>query len=134
MKALYLQRQQGLSIVGLIFILICVAAVALLAMQVVPAVVEYRSIREAVYKAKDVGKSVQEIKSSFNQQKIGGYFLAIGADDLEITKEGNDFEISFAYQKKIPLFGPASLVLDFEATTAKTSPLSDGKKSNAAAH
>jgi hypothetical protein len=75
---------------------------------------------------------VQEIKHSFNQQKISGYFTSISGDDLEITKEGNDLEVSFAYSKKIPLFGPASLVLDFEATTAKTNPFSDGKKSTAA--
>ncbi len=124
----FLRRQAGVSIGGLIFVLIGLSMVAMLAMQVIPAVVEYRSIRDAIYIAKTDGKSVQEIKTSFSRQRISGYFTAIGADDLEITKEGNDFEVSFAYQKKIPLFGPASLVFDFEATTAKTNPLADGKK------
>jgi hypothetical protein len=127
----FLRRQAGLSIGGLIIVLIGLAMVAMLAMQVIPAIAEYRSIRGAIYTAKENGKSVQEIKASFTNQRISGYFTAIGADDLEITKEGNDFDVSFAYQKKIPLFGPASLLFDFEATTAKTNPFKDGKKASA---
>ncbi len=124
----FLRRQAGLSIGGLIFLLVILGMVGMLAMRVVPAVLEYRSIRDAIYIAKAEGKTVQEIKTSFSRQKISGYFTAIGENELEITKEGNDLEVSFAYQKKIPLVGPASLVFDFEATTAKTNPFSDGKK------
>ena len=39
---------------------------------------------------------------------------------LEITRNGEEVEVSFAYQKKIPLIAPVSLVFDFEGTTAKT--------------
>jgi hypothetical protein len=28
-------------------------------------------------------------------------------------------EVSFAYQKKIPLVGPASLLIDYEGSTAR---------------
>ena len=43
----------------------------------------------------------------------------IKPEDLEISKEGNQIVISFAYDKRIPLFGPVSLLIDFEGSTAK---------------
>lgn len=128
-----LQRQRGLSIMGLIIVLILLSLVALVAAKVVPAVVEYRSMREAIYNAKAAGTTVREIQDSFNKQKISGYFTELGGGDLEITKINGEFEVSFAYEKKIPLVGPVSLLFDFQATTAKTNPLGGGKKPAAGA-
>lgn len=127
-----IRRQQGVSLVGLIIILALLAVVAMLAMKIIPAVVEYRSIRDAIYIAKAAGTTTREIQDSFTKQRLSGYFDAIGASDLEITKDGGALEVSFSYQKKIPLVGPASLVFDFEATTAKTNPLGGKKNSSAA--
>ncbi|MBI3230334.1 MAG: DUF4845 domain-containing protein [Burkholderiales bacterium] len=131
-KLIPLQRQAGLSIVGLILILIALSAVAMLLMKVIPVVVEYRSMRAAIYTARDAGTTAREIKDSFTKQKISGYFTSLGADDLEITQEAGHLEVSFAYQKKIPIVGPVSLLFDFEATTAKTNPFADGPKKPAA--
>lgn len=113
-----LQQQQGVSLVGLIFILAILIMLFMLGAKVAPVVIEYRSIRDAIFIAKKDRNTVREIQQSFDNQKISGYFEAISGSDLEITKDGNQFEVSFAYQKKIPLFGPVSLVFDFEASTA----------------
>ena len=115
-------RQQGISLIGLILILIIVVLIAMLAMKVVPAVIEYRAISKAIVDAKQSGTTVREIQQSFDKRADAGYIDAIKGSDLEIVKVENEIEISFAYEKKIPLFGPASLVLDFNGTTAKAVP------------
>jgi hypothetical protein len=112
--------QRGLSLVGLIFILAIVAMIAVLGMKLVPTVIEYSSIRKAIVSAKTSGSTVREIQSSFDRQATVGYIDAITGKDLEISKIGNEIEVSFAYQKKIPLFGPASLLIEYAGTTAKT--------------
>lgn len=116
-----LQRQQGISLIGLILSLGVIVLVAMLAMKVVPTVIEFMSIKKAALAAKNAGSTVREIQSSFDKQAAAGYFDAISGKDLSIVKSGDDIEVSFAYQKKIPLFGPASLLLEYTGTTAKNS-------------
>ncbi len=121
MKSVNLQRQQGVSLTGLIMILMVMGFVALLAAQVVPSYSEYRSVIKAIDVAKTTGTTVQEIQSSFGKQADVQYITSIKASDLEIAKVNGEFEISFEYDKKIPLVGPASLLLEYKYTTAKTS-------------
>jgi hypothetical protein len=37
----------------------------------------------------------------------------VKASDLEVTKEGNDVVISFAYRKEVPIAGNVGLYVDF---------------------
>jgi len=115
-----ISKQRGVSLVGLIFVLAILAMIAVLGMKVLPTVVEYNSIRKAIVTAKGAGETVRDIQNSFDKQAEVGYIESITGKDLEITKNGGEIEVSFAYQKKIPLFGPASLVLDYAGSTAKT--------------
>ena len=114
-----LRKQQGISLSGLILVLIIVAMFAVIGMKVVPAVVEYQSIKKAIVLARDSGSSASEIVNSFNKQASAGYITTISGKDLEITKDANGVVVSFAYEKKLPLVGPASLLLEFAGTTAK---------------
>jgi hypothetical protein len=50
---------------------------------------------------------------------VASYISSINSRDLIIEKIDGQTEISFAYEKKIPLVGPASLLLEYEGTTAK---------------
>lgn len=127
MKLQQSQRQQGVSLVGLIVILALLSMVAMLLMKVVPVIVEYRSIKDAIVVAKAAGPAAKDIQDSFSKQRISGYFDAISSNDLEITRNGNEVEVSFAYKKEIPLVGPASLLFNFEGTTARA-PLPGAKK------
>ena len=114
-----LHKQRGVSLFGLIVVLIIVGFIAVMAMKIVPAVVEYRGIVKAIEDAKNSGTSVMEIRQSYDRRAEVGYIESIRGYDLEIAKVDNEFEVSFAYEKKIPLVGPASLLLEFSGTTAK---------------
>lgn len=109
--------QQGLSLVGLILLLAIVGVIAVLAMKIVPTATEYFSIKKAISSVKAGGGSIPEMRAAFDRQAEVGYIDAISGRDLDIVKNGDDAEISFAYQKIIPLFGPASLLIDYAGST-----------------
>ena len=113
------KSQRGVSIVGLLIVLAVLGALAIVGMKVVPSVSEYASIKKAIELAKASGTTVREIQLSFDKQADISYISSIGGTDLEITRNGEQMEVSFAYQKKIPLVGPASLVIDYAGSTAK---------------
>jgi hypothetical protein len=119
-------RQEGVSLVGLIFIIAVLGMIAVLALKVTPTVAEYFSIKKAIATAKASGSTVREIQSAFDKQANVGYIDSISSKDLEITKNGEDIEVSFAYQKKIPLVGPTSLLIDYAGSTAKLTLLKAG--------
>ena len=115
-----LTRQHGISLTGLILILIILVVIAVLGMKIVPTVIEYKAISKAIAAAKESGTTVREIQAAFDKRAEAGYIDVLKGTDLEISKVDNDYVVSFSYQKKIPLMGPASLVIDYEGTTAKT--------------
>lgn len=111
------RNQAGLSLAGFMFVIVIVGLVAVLAMQIVPSAMEYMAVKKAVQTAANVGSTPQEIQSSFEKQRTTAYIESVTAKDLEIVKTETGFNVSVAYQKKIPLVGPASLVLDYEASS-----------------
>jgi len=115
-----LKSQRGISLIGLILSLGILVLIAMLAMKVVPTAIEYFSIKKAIVLAKNSGTTVREIQIAFDKQAEVGYITSITSKDLVIARNGDDVDVSFSYQKKIPLFGPATLLLEYEGTTAKS--------------
>lgn len=114
----FTNRQTGVSLGGLIIVLVVIAVAAVLAMKVVPTFTEYQSIKSAITTAKASGTTVRDIQSSFDKQAEVGYITAIAGKDLEIVKQGDEYEVSFSYEKRIPLTGPVSLLIDYSGSTA----------------
>ena len=115
-------RQRGASLIGLILIGIIVVALMILGARVVPAVVEYIAIERAVQKIKNEATTVREIQTAFDRHRTIDDITSITPQDLDITKEGDKIVISYAYQKKIPIFENVSLVIDFAGTTRDRQP------------
>jgi Tfp pilus assembly protein PilE len=113
-------KQGGISLVGLILVLAVLGFLGVLALKIVPTYTEYRAIQNAIVTAKATGGSVVEMQKSFDANATTGYISSITSRDLIIGKENGETEISFAYEKKIPLVGPASLLLEYQGTTAKS--------------
>jgi hypothetical protein len=116
------QKQFGLSLTGLIMVLLVVGLIAVLAIRVVPTVTEYMAVKKAVLAARGAGSTPQEIRAAFDKQAEVGYIQSVSGKDLEITRDGDVTNVSFAYQKVIPLVGPASLVLDYDGSTDNRKP------------
>ncbi|WP_229632229.1 DUF4845 domain-containing protein [Pseudoduganella violaceinigra] len=116
-----MQRERGISLVGLIFVIAILGFIGLLGAQVLPTFIEYRAIAGAIDRAKkDGGDSVKTIQESFDKSAEVGYITAITSRDLMIERQDGQLEVSFAYEKKIPLVGPASLLMEYQGSTAKS--------------
>ena len=112
------RRQRGLSIIGLIFIGLIVVGLLALGFRTVPAVIEYIAIERAVQKIKNEANTVGELRAAFDRHATIDDITSISSKDLDITKEGDQIVISYAYQKKIPVIDNVSLVIDFAGKTA----------------
>jgi len=112
-----IERQRGLSLVGLFLVGIIVVALIALGFRVVPAVVEYIAIERAVQKIKNEGSTVRELQAAFDRHATIDDITSISSRDLDITKEGDRIVISYAYAKKVPITDNVSLVIDFSGTT-----------------
>jgi hypothetical protein len=112
-----IERQRGLSLVGLFLVGILVVALIALGFRVVPAVVEYIAIERAVQKIKNEGSTVRELQAAFDRHATIDDITSISSRDLDITKEGDRIVISYAYAKKVPITDNVSLVIDFSGTT-----------------
>jgi type II secretory pathway pseudopilin PulG len=115
-----LKKSAGMSLVGLIFMLAILGVLAILAAKITPTAIEYFSVKKAIQTAKAAGTSVKEIQVAFDKQADVGYIDAIKGRDLIIEKNETGFEVGFYYTKTIPLVGPASLLLEYQGTTAKS--------------
>jgi len=113
-------KNSGMSLVGLMFMLAILGLVAILVAKITPTAIEYFSIKKAIQTAKLAGNSVKDIQVAFDKQADVGYIESIKGRDLIIEKSDTGFEVGFFYSKTIPLVGPASLLLEYQGTTAKT--------------
>jgi len=111
--------ESGVSLSGLIVVLAVLGALALVAIKSVPAFFEYRAVKDSIVKAKaEAGSgSVREIQQAFDKNAGVNDVSAISGRDLVITRDSGTTEISFAYEKRVPLAGNVSLLFDFAGTT-----------------
>lgn len=115
-----MRQQRGISLSALIVWLLIIGVVAVLVMKVVPTVTEYLSAKKAIETIKAAGGSPLEMRTAFNRQAEVGYITSISGKDLDIVRNGEEVDIEFSYQKQISLFGPLSLLIDYEASTSST--------------
>ena len=114
-------KQRGVSFLVIFLIGVVLALGAVGAMKIAPAYTEFISIKKAIMAvAAGEGRtgSVAEIRKAFDRRANVDNITAVTAGELEVSKEGGDIVIAFAYTKKIPLFKNLSLTIDFAASTA----------------
>jgi Tfp pilus assembly protein FimT len=111
--------QRGVSLSGLLVAGVIVAIVAVLGMKIVPDVIEYFQVKSTINAIAHDGNlaSVADVRNAFNRYADIDQISSVNGNDLEVVKSGSGFAVSIAYERRIHLFGPASLVLDFEASS-----------------
>ena len=113
------QKQRGLTLMGLIITLFLVIVVLILAMRLIPAYMEYATAKNAIQAiARDRQNATpQEIRRSFESRAQIDDISAIKGTDLDITREGGEVVIAFAYRKEVPLFSNLGVYIDFAANS-----------------
>ena len=114
-----MNKQRGVALSGLLVWGIIITLVAVLGMKVGPEYLEYYKILKSV-KSISTGagsRTVPEIRAAYDRYADVNYINTLKGSDLDISKENNSVVISFAYERRIPLFYNVSLVIDFEGSS-----------------
>lgn len=113
------ERQTGVSLVGMLFVVVVIGLGAVLALRITPTFVEYRAVQSAIKKAHASANTIPEIQKAFDRSAAIDDITVLTGKDLDITKVNDDLVISYAYNKKIPLFGPVSLSIDYSGNSSQ---------------
>jgi hypothetical protein len=114
-------KQRGVSFLVIFLIGVVLALGAVGAMKIGPAYADFATAKKAIVAiAADEGRSgsVGEIRKAFERRSSIDNITVVTPGDLEISKDGGEVVIAFAYAQKIPLFANVSLLIDFSASTA----------------
>jgi hypothetical protein len=112
-------RQAGLSITGLLLLMAIGIGIALFSMKIFPALTEYQAVKKAIIKAKENAATPADVARAFDLVAQIDNITSITGKDLTAVKTADGVEISFDYEKRIELFGPAKLLLEFQGSTRK---------------
>ena len=113
-----LSSQRGISFIGLLILGIVLALLAIVGARVLPTATEFMAIQKAVKKAAADGDTVPAVRAAFDRTAAVDYISSISGKGLEITKQGDKVVVEFAYDKEIPLAGPAYLLLKYRGSSA----------------
>ena len=101
-------RQRGMTVIGMLLLIIVIAFVALIAMKVVPMYIQYFSIKstiESIRKEPQLAQmGTQDIQNAIQKRFDIGYVDNIQARDLKIRNERNGRVIDLIYQDERDLF------------------------------
>ncbi len=109
--------QSGISLTGLIFVLAVLGVAAVFALKLLPTYFEYSAVKDAIVRAKEAGGTPREMQVAFDKNAGMNNVTAINGRDLTISREDGEVQVSFAYEKRVPLMGNVSLVIDYAGTT-----------------
>lgn len=113
-------RQQGLSLIGLLIVGGLLAFALLLAFRSVPAVTEYMAVQRIIKAVADEGNqgaSMSDLRRSFDRRANIDRVETIAGRDLDIYKQGGVVVIDVAYERRVPIAGNVYLLFDFRAST-----------------
>jgi hypothetical protein len=114
-------RQRGLSMIGFLFVAAVLVVVAMLAMKLVPAYIEFFSVKKILatmgQESDFRSKSNAELRSDFAKRANVGYVTVVKPEHLTIDRRGGVPVVSADYEFRTKLVGNASLVVDFSAST-----------------
>jgi hypothetical protein len=114
-------QQRGLTMFGFLFVAIVLVFVAMLAMKLVPAYIEFFSVKKVLatmgQESELRSKSNAELREDFSRRAGVAYVTAVKPEDLSITRESGVPVIAVDYTFRTKLVGNVSLVVDFSASS-----------------
>ena len=107
-------RQRGMSVIGLLLLLVLIGAVALVAMRVIPMYVQYYSIKstiESVRKESVGDMAKEEIQRAIQRRFDIGYVTNVQAKDLNVRNDRQGKVLDLVYQDERELIKGLYVVL-----------------------
>jgi hypothetical protein len=118
-----MQKQKGMTFIGLVIVIAALVCIVLVGVKLTPAYIEFFGVKKIIAKIASEGNfnemSKKDIITEFDHGADIGYVKVIKGSDLVIEKGATGNVVSTEYQVTIPIVANASVLLDFNATTAK---------------
>lgn len=115
-----MNRQRGLSISGLLLFGMAAALCVALAVKLGPAIIEYyttlKDVKSVAVTSR--GLTVAEIRKAYGKYVEIDRLTMVTPTDLDISKDGEEIVIDFAYEARVPLFANVSLLINFQGSSA----------------
>lgn len=117
-----MRKQQGATVVGMLFIAALVGSGLILAAKLVPAYLEFMSVKKILNSMATSGDlktmSPKELQGSFFKRADVGDVKRVKPEDLTVSREGNASVITVEYSVKVPVVANVSACMDFTASSS----------------
>ena len=114
-------QQRGLTMLGFLFVAVMLIFVAMLAMKLVPAYIEFFSVKKILNtmgQQSDLkSKSNADIRNDFIKRASVSYVTVVKPEDLTIDRKNGELVVSADYVFRSKLVGNVSIVVDFSASS-----------------
>lgn len=112
-------RQRGMTMLGIIVIIIVMGAWVYAGIRLVPKYLEYMRVASTLEKVRDEFDSNPGSTEFMLRKAIERHFdiemvEIVTANDIEIKKDGGEFTMRAAYEDTVPLAGNVSFLLSFD--------------------
>ncbi len=111
------QKIQGATAAGWLIIVMVVLFFIYITIKLVPVYMEYGSVKSSMtslYEQKVAGETSKKIKSLLQRRFDVNSIDSIKGEDAEVKETANGKVIAIKYDKKVPLFGNISALVEFE--------------------
>ena len=116
-------QQRGLGFGGFVFGAFLLVLVSIFGLKLIPVYIQNAQINtvfaEIVRDPNMEKASPREIRNSFDRRASIDAITSIKSDDIEIASGDGQLELSANYSVKVPLFGNASILLEFNPSSGK---------------
>lgn len=114
------KRQQGLTLISIVFILGLIGFFVLLTLKIIPIYSDHSKVTSALQALKQTPdlatKSEFEIRDSLTKRFNINYVYDVKNDDITIVKHGNYVKVDIEYETVVKLVGNLSLLAEFHDT------------------
>ena len=120
MKRSMRQRQQGMTFIGLLCILVLAGAVGYAGVRLVPVYLNYmklaRTMESAASEFKGESGSLDGVRKSLDRHWAIEDITAVDQKDIEITRDDSGLQLHVAYDDAVPYIANVSLSVHFDKT------------------
>lgn len=113
------RRQQGVTFLGWLFLIVPIGIVAYAGIRVAPSYMDDAKLATVLTKTAEefsgTGNARRDaIANSLSRRLEVEYLTKPSVDDIDIRRAGNGWVLETAYSPKIPLFGNVFVLLEFD--------------------
>ncbi len=111
------KRQQGLTLISLVFVLGLIGFFVLLTLKIVPIYLDHGKVQSALAALKETPdiqtKSEAEIRNSLTKRFNINYVYDVTQDDIKVVKHGEYLRVDIEYETVVKLVANLSVLAEF---------------------